>query len=57
MIRGLLDQLDRAGVATDLLWCPNEFGVPVFIGGVRDIEVPERARSKAMAATSILRSR
>ena len=39
VIRGLLDQLDRAGIAPDLLWCPNEFGVPVFIGSVRDIEV------------------
>ncbi len=40
VIRGLLEQLDSAGIATDLLWCPTEFGVPVFIGLVRDIEVP-----------------
>ena len=40
VIRGLLDQLDSVGIATDLLWCPTEFGVPVFIGVIRDVEVP-----------------
>jgi ribosomal protein S12 methylthiotransferase accessory factor len=41
VIRGLIDQLFEAGVAPELLWCPNEFGVPVFISFVRDLEVPE----------------
>jgi ribosomal protein S12 methylthiotransferase accessory factor len=40
VICGLLETLDAVGVAADLLWCPNEFGVPVFIGIVRDVEVP-----------------
>ena len=40
VIRGPLEQLDSVGIATELLWCPTEFGVPVFIGVVRDIEVP-----------------
>jgi ribosomal protein S12 methylthiotransferase accessory factor len=41
VIRGLIDQLSAAGVSAELLWCPNEFGVPVFLGYVRDLEVPE----------------
>ena len=41
VIRGLLEQLSSNGVEADLLWCPNEFDVPVFLGFVRDLEVPE----------------
>lgn len=40
VIRALLDQLDAAGIGPELLWCPTELGVPVFIGLVRDLEVP-----------------
>ena len=40
VIRGLLDQLASVGVAVDLLWCPTELGIPVFVGIVRDVEVP-----------------
>jgi ribosomal protein S12 methylthiotransferase accessory factor len=41
VIRGLIDQLFEAGVAPEILWCPNDFGVPVFMSFVRDLEVPE----------------
>ncbi len=41
VVTGLIGQLAAAGVSAELLWCPNEFGVPVFIGYVRDLEVPE----------------
>ncbi len=41
VIGSLLEHLPSAGTEGELLWCPNEFGIPGFIGYVRDVDVPE----------------